>query len=110
MPVVDLVALVLGGVIAFAVAALALGVADSSDESMRWEGGVAVGFAGLIFLGPFFIAQIVLTVIATFSDGGIAPGWLWAWLVLAPALGASPPAVALLRVLRRLRPPRTPPG
>jgi hypothetical protein len=102
--VVDVVALVIGGGIALAVAALASGVRDSTDESMRWEGGVAVGFAGLIFLGPFWIAQGVLTVIATVDDGGLAPGWLWAWLFLAPAVGATPPATALIRVLKRLRP------
>jgi uncharacterized membrane protein len=103
VPVVDIVALVLGVGIALAVGAMATGVADSPDASMRWEGGVAVGFAGLIMLGPFWIAQGVLTTIATFKDGGVAPGWLWAWLFLAPAIGASPPVVALMRLLKRLR-------
>lgn len=109
VPIVDIVALALGLGIALAVGAMAAGVADSPDESMRWEGGVAVGFAGLILLGPFWIAQIVLTVIATFQDGGIAPGWLWAWVFVAPAIGTSPPVVALMRVLKRLLPKRTPP-
>jgi hypothetical protein len=103
VPVVDIVALVLGVGIALAVGAMATGVADSPDASMRWEGGVAVGFAGLILLGPFWIAQGVLTIIATVKDGGVAPGWLWAWLFLAPAIGVSPPVVALMRVLKRLR-------
>jgi uncharacterized membrane protein len=102
VPVVDIVALVLGVGIALAVGAMATGVADSPDASMRWEGGVAVGFAGLIMLGPFWIAQGVLTIIATFSDGGVSPGWLWAWFFGAPAIGMSPPVVALMRVLKRL--------
>jgi uncharacterized membrane protein len=103
VPVVDIVALVLGVGIALAVGEMATSVADSPDDSMRWEGGVAVGFAGLIMLGPFLIAQGVLTIIATYSDGGVAPGWLWAWLFVAPAIGASPPVVSLMRVLKRLR-------
>lgn len=107
MPITDVVALVLGVGIALAVGAMASGVASSPDESMRWEGGVAVGFAGLILLGPFWIAQIVLTVIATFQPGGVAPWWLWAWVFLAPAIGASPPIMGLMRVLKRLRPRRT---
>lgn len=102
MPVVDVVALVLGGGIALAVGAMASTVADSPDQSMRWEGGVAVGFTGMILLGPFWIAQIVLTVVATFGDGGIAPGWLWAWVFVAPAIGASPLVTAPMRLLKRL--------
>jgi succinate-acetate transporter protein len=101
VPIVDVIALTLGVGIALTVAVLAGGVADSTDASMRWEGGVAVGFTALIFLGPFWIAQAVLTVIATLHDGGLAAGWLWAWLFLAPAVGVSPPVVALLRFVKR---------
>ncbi len=66
--------------IALAVGATARGVTDMSDES---------------------------TVLATFDGGGIAPGWLWAWLFLAPAIGTSPPVVAVTRMLGRLRRKRT---
>lgn len=104
MPVVDIVALVIGVGLALAVAGLASGISDSTDESMRWEGGVAVGFTALIFLFPFWIAQLVLTVIATFDHRGIAPGWLWAWLFLPTALGLSKPGIALARLLKGLGP------
>jgi hypothetical protein len=104
VPITDAVALLLGLGIAIVVAVLARGIGESSDASMRWEGGVAVGFTAVIFLGPFWIAQAVLTVIATSSPGGVAPGWLWAWLFLAPAAGASPPAVGLVRLLKRSSP------
>lgn len=101
MPVVDVIARVLGLGIAAAVGLLAVGDVDSTDPAMRWEGGVAVGFAALIFLGPFWIAQAVLTLL---HDGGV-PLWLllWPWLFLAPAIGASPPSMALARQLKRLR-------
>lgn len=101
MPVKDIVALLLGLGIAIVVAALATGIRDSSDESMRWEGGVAVGFTALIFLGPFWIAQAVFTVLATLDGSGVPPGWLWAWLFSAPLIGASPPASGLVRLLKR---------
>ncbi|MGA5463711.1 hypothetical protein [Mycobacterium sp. NPDC050041] len=103
MPVKDTCALLLGLGIAIVAAILAQGVGDSEDKSMRWEGGVAVGFTAMIFLGPFWIAQAVLTVLATADERGIAPGWLWAWLFLAPAVGISPPATGLVRLLTRGR-------
>lgn len=103
MPIKDIVALVLGAGIAIVVAVLADGVREERDESMRWEGGVAVGFTALIVIGPFWIAQGVLTVLATFDDAGIAPGWLWAWLFLAPAVGISPIGTGLVRLIKRLR-------
>ena len=93
----------LGLGLAIAVAVLAAGIRDTSDESMRWEGGVAVGFTAVIFLGPFWITQAVLTVLATFDHAGIAPGWLWAWLFLAPAVGASPLLTGPVRLAKRLR-------
>ena len=108
MPIRDVVALLLGLGIAIVVAVLATGISDSSDKSMRWEGGVAVGFTAVIFLGPFWIAQAVLTVMATFDEAGVAAGWLWAWLFLAPAAGVSPPAVGSVRLLKRLCRSRTP--
>ena len=108
MPIKDIAALLLGFGIAIAVAVFADGIRNTRDESMRWEGGVAVGFTAMIFLGPFWIAQAVLTVLATFDGRGVAPGWLWAWLCLAPALGASPlvtgPVGRLKRVCRRAAP------
>jgi MFS family permease len=103
VPIKDIAALVLGLGIAIVVAVLAEGVRNSRDESMRWEGGVAVGFTGMIFLGPFWIAQAVLTVLATTDGPGVAPGWLWAWLFLAPVVGASPLATGPVRLVKRLR-------
>ena len=103
MPIKDIVALVLGLGIAIVVAVLAEGIRDTRDESMRWEGGVAVGFTAMIFLGPFWIAQAVLTVLATLDEAGIASGWLWAWLFLAPAVGISPLATGPVRLAKRLR-------
>lgn len=99
---IDVIALVLGTVIALVVAVLAAGVVDSGDKSMRWEAGVAVGFTGFIVIGPFWIAQGVLTIMATVDDGGVSAAWLWAWLFLAPAIGVSPPGVGVARVLRRV--------
>lgn len=104
MPITDIAALLLGLGIAVAVAAVAAGITKKTDESMRWEGGVALGFSALIMLGPFWIAQAVCTVISTIDDGGLSPWWLWAWLFAAPAFGASPPMVALIGRLNRLRP------
>jgi MFS family permease len=103
VPIKDIAALVLGFGIAIVVAVLAEGVRNTRDESMRWEGGVAVGFTGMIFLGPFWIAQAVLTVLATMDGTGVAPGWLWAWLFLAPVLGVSPIAKGPVRLAKRLR-------
>jgi MFS family permease len=109
VPLKDVVALLLGLGIAIVVAVLATGIRDSSDPSMRWEGGVAVGFTAVIVLGPFWIAQAVLTVLATFDDAGMAPGWLWGWLFLAPAVGASPPATGVVALLKRSRRSHEPP-
>jgi MFS family permease len=103
VPIKDIAALVLGLGIAIVIAVLADGVRETPDESMRWEGGVAVGFTAMIFVGPFWIAQAVLTVLATVDGTGIAPGWLWAWLFLAPAVGASPLATGPVRLAKRLR-------
>ncbi len=103
MPIKDIAALLIGLALAIAVAVLAAGIRDTSDESMRWEGGVAVGFTAMIFLGPFWIAQAVLTVLASFDHAGVAPGWLWAWLFLAPAVGASPAGTGPVRLVQRLR-------
>ncbi|MBI3227077.1 MAG: hypothetical protein HYZ39_18685 [Mycolicibacterium cosmeticum] len=111
MSVTDVVALLLGLVIFAVVAVVAARIMESSDDSMRWEGGVAIGFSALIVLGPLWIVQAVCTVLATLDDRGIAAGWLWAWLLLAPALGASPPAVVLARKLKMLQPKLSrPPG
>ena len=100
----DVVALLLGLVILACVAVVAAKIMEPTDDSMRWEGGVAAGFSALILLGPLWIAQAVCTVMATLDDRGVGAGWLWAWLFLAPVLGASPPAAALARRLKPLRP------
>jgi MFS family permease len=103
VPIKDIAALLIGLALAIAVAVLAAGIRDTSDESMRWEGGVAVGFTAMIFLGPFWIVQAVLTVLASFDHAGVAPGWLWAWLFVAPAVGASPAGTGPVRLAKRLR-------
>lgn len=103
MATTDIAALLLGLGIALAVAVMAAAIPHSTDESMRWEGGVAVGFSALIVLGPFWIAQAVCTVLSTIDDGGISPWWLWAWLLLAPSLGMSPPAISLMKRVKPLR-------
>lgn len=100
----DVVALLLGLAILAAVAVVAAKIADASDDSMRWEGGVALGFSALILLGPIWVAQAACTVLATLDDRGVAVGWLWGWLFVAPAIGASPPAVAVARRLKTLQP------
>lgn len=110
MPITDIAALLLGIGIAVAVAAVATGITKNTDDSMRWEGGVALGFSALILLGPFWIAQAVCTVLSTLDDGGLSPWWLWAWLFAAPAFGASPPMMALIGPLKRLRPKHSEPG
>ena len=85
MAVVDVVALVIGARHRRrGRPVLAAASRRSPDQSMRWEAGVAVGFTALIVLGPFWVAQLVLTIIATRSEGGLAAGWLWAWLFVAP--------------------------
>jgi hypothetical protein len=103
MPMTDIAALVLGIVMALVLAAVAGEVTGSTDDSMRWEGGFALGLSALVVLGPLWLAQAACTVLSTIDDTGVPPWWLWAWLFAAPALGASPPVVALLRRLKRLR-------
>jgi hypothetical protein len=107
--VTEVIALLLGLVILAGVAGAAASITGTTDDSMRWEGGVAVGFSALILLGPLWIAQAVCTVLATI-DGSHLRWWLWAWLFLAPALGASPPAIALARRLKSLRPKKSRPN
>ena len=93
----DVLALALGAVIAVGLAYLVSPLAVQSDPDMVWEARVAVGFAALIYVGPLWLGQAVLTLFAARSEGGISPGWLWGWLVVAPLLGTSPPAAALAR-------------
>lgn len=104
MSLVDVGALVLGLIVAVLLALLAEPHAGPSDPAMKWEGRVAVGFTGLLFAGPFWLAQAGVTVAATFADGGLWSGWLWMWLVAAPLVGSSPPTVRMVRGLRRLLP------
>jgi hypothetical protein len=75
-------------------------VAGQGDPDMAWEGRVAAGFAALIPGGVLWIGQAAATLLATVTDGGVRPAWLWGWLVAAPLLGASPPATALARRVR----------
>ena len=103
MPLTDIAALLLGIVIAAVVAAVAGEITRSTDDSMRWEGGFALGLSALVVLGPLWLAQAACTVFSTIDDTGVPPWWLWAWLFVAPALGASPPAVRLSGRLKGLR-------
>jgi hypothetical protein len=102
---IDVLALTLGLAVCVVLACLVSQLAVQSDPDMVWEGRVAVGFAALVYVGPLWLGQAASTLFAALDDGGIGPGWLWAWLVAAPLVGASPPAAALarrsVRVFRR---------
>ena len=102
---VDVVALALGLAVCIVLACLVSQPASQSDPDMVWEGRAAVGFAALVYVGPLWLGQAASTLFAELDDGGIGPGWLWGWLVVAPLLGASPPGAALargsLRIFRR---------
>ena len=104
----DVGALLLGLIVVIGLALLASPLAERDDEAMVWEGRVAVGFTAMAFVGPFWLAQGIVTLTATFADGGVRPGWLWAWFVAAPVLGASHPVAALARVAQRALPRRSP--
>jgi hypothetical protein len=93
----DVLALVLGFAVSVVLACLVSQLATQTDPDMVWEGRVAVGFAGLVYVGPLWLGQAASTVFAALHDGGVRPGWLWAWLVVAPLVGASPPAAAVSR-------------
>jgi hypothetical protein len=102
---VDVLALAFGLAVCIVLAVLVSQLATQTDPDMVWEGRVAVGFAALVYVGPLWLGQAAATLFAALDDGGIGPGWLWAWLVVSPLVGASPPAAALARratrVLRR---------
>jgi hypothetical protein len=98
----DLLALALGIAVCIALACLVSPLATQSDPDMVWEGRVAVGFAALVYVGPLWLGQAASTLFAALNDGGIWPGWLWGWLVVAPLVGASPPAAALARRSSRI--------
>lgn len=85
------------GLIVVMLALLCSPLAEQPDPAMGWEARVAVGFAALGFVGPFWLAQGIVTLVATYADGGVWPGWLWLWLIAAPLLGASPLAAAVAR-------------
>jgi hypothetical protein len=93
----DVLAMALGVVIAGGLAVLVSPLAAQNDPDMVWEGRVAVGFAALLYVGPLWLGQAATTLGAAVTAGGIWPGWLWGWLVVAPLLGATPPAAALAR-------------
>jgi hypothetical protein len=94
---VDVLALALGIAVCVVLAFLVSPLAVQGDPDMVWEGRVAVGFTALVYVGPLWLGQSASTLFAALSDGGIWLGWLWGWLVVAPLLGASPPAAALAR-------------
>ncbi|WP_354698249.1 hypothetical protein DSM112329_03915 [Paraconexibacter sp. AEG42_29] len=106
----DPVAIGLGAAVCVLVAVLASQLdppGRSSDPSMVWEAGVAVGFGAVVVAGPFWLAQGVLTLLAMLDDGG-APAWgLWLWWFVAPVVGWSPGA-SVVRGVRRARPAREP--
>ncbi len=54
---------------------------------MVWEARVAMGFTALVVGGPVWLAQLVLTLVATLHAD--ASGWLWLWWVAAPAVGVA---------------------
>ncbi|MDT5187361.1 MAG: hypothetical protein QOI29_5519 [Mycobacterium sp.] len=99
---VDVLALALGLAVCVVLAFLVSPLATQNDPDMVWEGRVAVGFAALVYVGPLWLGQAASTLFAALADGGIWRGWLWGWLVVAPLLGASPPAAALARVSSRI--------
>lgn len=97
----DVIALALGVLVAGVLAVFLSPLAAQGDPDMMWEGRAVAGFAALLPAGFPWIGQATATVLATVTDGGVRPVWLWGWLVAAPLLGASPPATALARRLRR---------
>lgn len=98
----DVAALLLGLIVVIGLALLTSPLAERTDDAMLWEGRVAVGFTAVVFVGPFWLAQGIVTLIATLDDGGVGPGWLWGWFAAAPVLGGSPPATVLARVVHRV--------
>jgi hypothetical protein len=86
VPVTGIVAIGLGVAVAAVAGLVAHGADAETDPSMVWEARVAAGFTALVAGAPFWLAQLVLTLVATIHSG--ATGWLWLWWVAAPALGA----------------------
>lgn len=107
MVTVDVVAIALGVVVACGMAYLTSARFDPKDADMLWEGRVAGGFGALIVVGPVWIGQVVATIVASVSDGGIWAGWLWVWLLAASALGTTPPAKTVARLVLRALSDRT---
>jgi hypothetical protein len=86
VPITGYVALGIGALVAMVAGLLSRGSDASSDQAMVWEGRVALGFTALVAGAPFWLAQLVLTLVATVHSG--ATGWLWLWWVASPVLGA----------------------
>jgi hypothetical protein len=105
----DAVALLLGLIVVIGLAALISPLAQQPDPAMAWEARTAIGFTALAFVGPCWLAQGIVTFVASSADGGIRPSWLWVWFAAAPLVGASPPAAALARAFRRALPRRSGP-
>jgi hypothetical protein len=85
--VTAVIALGLGVVVAVIAALLAGGRDATPDPAMVWEARVATGFTAVVAGAPFWLAQLVLTLVATIHSG--ATGWLWAWWLAAPVLGMA---------------------
>ncbi|MCU1696454.1 MAG: hypothetical protein JWR34_2517 [Mycobacterium sp.] len=99
---VDVLALALGLAVCIVLAFLVSPLTTQNDPDMIWEGRAAAGFAALVYVAPLWLGQAASTLFAALADGGIWPGWLWGWLVVAPLLGASPPAAAMARRSSRI--------
>jgi hypothetical protein len=97
----DVVTLALGVLVIVAAAYFTSRLAAQRDPDVRWEGRVAAGFAAILPFSVLWTAQVVATLFATLSAGGIWPGWLWIWLLAGSAIGTSPPVAALARRLVR---------
>lgn len=79
-------AIVLGVIVAVVAGMLSGRERRGADASMKWEGGVVLGFLFVIVGGPFWIAQGVCTLLATLDGATL---WLWAWFLGAPLAGAG---------------------
>jgi hypothetical protein len=86
VPLTGVIAIGLGVVVLAVFGFLYGGSKSQADPSMEWEAKAAGGFAAVVVGGPFWLAQLVLTLVATVHSG--ATGWLWLWWVAAPVVGA----------------------
>ena len=87
MPVMGVVALALGVLVLGLFGALYGGSSTEPDRADAWEAKAAGGLMAVVVGGPVWLAQLVLTLVATIHSD--ATNWLWLWWVLAPVLGAT---------------------